>query len=157
MNSSTFYPGAVVFEIQSTNKSEAIREIISRTNVFDDIPSKTALEEAIFDREKQDCTGFGHGVAFAHGKLPGITRRKIALGISRQGINYNSFDKKPVNFLFVLATNPDMCDDYLKHLSILARMVRTEGFQDEILSCFKKEDVLDKLIKFYSLSEKKEC
>jgi PTS system nitrogen regulatory IIA component len=155
MNSNMFRSGAVVFEIKSTSKAEAIREVISQASVFDDIPDKAQFEEAIFLREELDCTGLGHGTAFAHGKLPEITSMKIALGISRRGIDYGSLDGKPVYLLFVLATNPSMHIDYLKHLSVLARMVRAEGFRDEILSCFRQEEIEDKLIKFYSLSEKK--
>ena len=155
MDNALFYPGTVVFEIKSKDKDSAIKEIISRSKVFDDISDKKEFEKAVFTREKLSCTGVGHGIAFAHGKIAEITTIKTALGISRQGIDYGSADGKPVHLLFVVATNPSMHLDYLKRLSILARMARTKNFREEILACFRQEEVENKLTRIYSLCEQK--
>jgi PTS system nitrogen regulatory IIA component len=153
MNDTIFCPGAVIFEIKSQGKADAIKEIISRAKVFDGIYDKTQFEEAVFAREAQgSCVG--HGVAFAHGKILEISEMKIALGISRQGIDYGALDGRPVHLLFIVATNPSMHLDYLKRLSILARMARIEGFRDEILSCFAQEEVEEKLQRTFSLCER---
>jgi PTS system nitrogen regulatory IIA component len=149
MSDTIFCPGAVVFEIKSLDKTNAIKETISTAKVFDCICNKDQFETAVFSREEQgSCVG--HGVAFVHGKIPEITEMKIALGISRQGINYNAPDGRPVHLLFVVATNPAMHLDYLKRLAILAKMARMEGFRDEILSCFAQEEVEEKLQRTFS-------
>jgi mannitol/fructose-specific phosphotransferase system IIA component (Ntr-type) len=150
MNETIFCPGAVVLEIKSRNKADAIREIISRATVFDCINDKSRFEEAVFNREAQGAC-VGHGVAFAHGKIPEVSKMKVALGISQQGVDYNAPDGRPVHLLFIVTTNPSMHVDYLKCLSILARMVRIEGFRDEILSCFAQEEVEAKLQRTFSL------
>jgi PTS system nitrogen regulatory IIA component len=154
MNNTVFCPGAVVFEIKSQDKADAIKEIISRAKVFDCIYNKSLFEEAVFAREAQGVC-VAHGVAFAHGKIPEISEMKIALGISRRGIDYNAYDGRAVHLLFIVATNPSMHLDYLKRLSILARMVRMEGFREEILSCFAQEEVEEKLQKSFSLCQAK--
>ncbi|MDR1932905.1 MAG: PTS sugar transporter subunit IIA [Spirochaetales bacterium] len=149
MCNTVFGPGAVVFEIKSQTKADAIKEIISRAKVFDGIFDKAQFEEAVFIREEQgSCVG--HGVAFAHGKIPEISEMKTALGISRQGINYNAPDGRLVHFLFIVATNPSMHLDYLKRLAILAKMARMENFHNEILSCFAQEEVEEKLKRTFS-------
>jgi PTS system nitrogen regulatory IIA component len=150
MNTTIFRPGAVVLEIKSRNKAEAIKEIISRATVFDCFSDKARFEEAVFKREAQgSCVG--HKVAFAHGKIPEVSEMKVAMGISRQGIDYGAPDGKLVHLLFIVATNPAMHLDYLKCLSILARMVRIEGFREEVLSCLGQEEVEEKLQKTFSL------
>jgi PTS system nitrogen regulatory IIA component len=150
MDNRIFCPGAVIFEIESQTKSTAIKEIISRAKVFDDIYDKFRFAQAVFAREAQGpCVG--HGVAFAHGKILEVSEMKTALGISRRGIDYNAPDGRLVHLLFIVATNPSMHLDYLKRLSILARMVRMEGFREEILSCFAQEEVEEKLQKTFSL------
>jgi PTS system nitrogen regulatory IIA component len=154
MNSAVFCPGAVVLEIKSQDKAGAIKEIVSRARVFDSILNKTQFVEAVFTREEQgSCVG--HGVAFAHGKIPDISEMKVALGISRQGIDYKAPDGRLVHLLFIVATNPSMHLDYLKRLAILAKMARTENFREEILSCFGQEEVEEKLTKtFYACAER---
>jgi PTS system nitrogen regulatory IIA component len=139
-----------VLEIKSTEKLDAIRELIREARVFDDLASRTDFEKAVVDREELQSTGLGHGVAFAHGKLPGISQMKVALGISRRGIEFDSVDGRPVHLLFVVATDPSMHIDYLKCLATLARMVRLDGFQDEILSCCHEDEIERKLCDTYS-------
>jgi PTS system nitrogen regulatory IIA component len=150
MNDTIFCLGTVVLEIKSQNKADAIKEIISRAEVFDCIFNKARFVEAVLAREEQgSCVG--HGVAFTHGKIPEISEMKIALGISRKGIHYNSLNDNPVHLLFVVATNPSMHLDYLKQLSILAKMARREDFRKEILSCFAREEAVEKLQRTFSL------
>jgi PTS system nitrogen regulatory IIA component len=149
MDDTIFCLGTVV-EIKSQNKADAIREIVSRAEVFDCIFNKAQFVEAVFAREEQGAC-VGHGVAFAHGKIPEVSEMKIALGISRRGIHYNPAEENPVHLLFVVATNPSMHLDYLKQLAILAKMARREDFRSEILSCFAREEAVEKLRRTFSL------
>lgn len=145
MNYKLFTPGTVVIELDSTDKYEAIRELIRAAKVFQELPDLKAFEHAVIEREKLQSTGLGYGVAFAHGRLSSVTSLKVALGISRKGIDFDSVDHRPVHLLFVFATHPSMHIDYLSCLSSLARMVKIEGFQDEILACYEETEVENKL------------
>ncbi len=144
-----FTPGTVVIELRSTEKFEAIRELIREAKVFQDLPDRDAFEQAVIEREKLQSTGLGHGVAFAHGRLPEVKTLKVALGISRKGIDFDSMDGKPVHLLFVFATNPTMHIDYLSCLASLAKMVKKEGFQEQILACYEETEVTNKLCDTY--------
>ncbi|RKX74818.1 MAG: PTS sugar transporter subunit IIA [Spirochaetes bacterium] len=140
-----------VCEIRSRDKYEAIRELIKKAPVFNKIEDINAFEEEIIYREKRQCTGFGKGVAVAHG-CTGTDSVYIALGISREGINYNAYDKQPVQLLFVIVSPPDMPDEYLMVLSVLVKLVRDERFREELLSCFSIEEAEQKLREaFFSL------
>jgi PTS system nitrogen regulatory IIA component len=150
MYENLFRPGTVVIELESTHKFDAIREIISQARVFDELSDKALFEDAVLTRERAQSTGLGRGVAFAHGKLKEIRQMKVALGVSRRGIEFGSTDGLPVHLLFVVATHPSMHVDYLRCLSSLARMVRREGFREEILSCCREEDVENKLCACFS-------
>ncbi|HOV39285.1 MAG TPA: PTS sugar transporter subunit IIA, partial [Spirochaetales bacterium] len=62
MNYKLFTPGTVVIELDSTDKYEAIRELIRAAKVFQDISDLKAFEHAVIEREKLQSTGLGHGV-----------------------------------------------------------------------------------------------
>ncbi len=149
MHYKLFTPGTVVIELKSTEKYEAIRELIREAKVFQDLSDRDAFEQAVIEREKLQSTGLGHGVAFAHGRLPEIRTLKVALGISRKGIDFDSIDGKPVHLLFLFATNPTMHIDYLSCLASLAKMVKREGFREEILACYEETEVTNKLCDTY--------
>ncbi|HTP58436.1 MAG TPA: PTS sugar transporter subunit IIA, partial [Spirochaetia bacterium] len=92
-------------------------------------------EEAVITREKMQSTGFGHGVAVAHGRIPGLSRVLIGFGISRTGIPFEAVDGKPVHLLFVIASPPHLSLDYLQVLSTLVRCLREKPVRESILAC----------------------
>jgi len=128
-----FEAGSVVFDLRSTDKFEALREVIRRAPVFRRLEAPRELEEAVIARERQQCTGFGHGIAVAHGRLAGATRVLIALGISRQGIPYDAPDGEPVRLLAVIASPPHLSLEYLQALSTLVRCLRGKDDRDALI------------------------
>ncbi len=147
MNCEHFGPGSVVWDVQSRDKYEAIRETVDRSTVFSAIPNLNLKKftQAVITREREQTTGFGHGIAIAHGRDPVIDESRVALGVSRNGIEFGSPDGQPVHLLFVVANHPDKHVDYLRILSSLAIIVRNEFFRREILSALCREDVERKM------------
>jgi len=130
-----FESGSVVAELASGDKFSAIRELIRRAPVFRHIPNLASFEEAVISREKVQSTGFGHGVAVAHGRIQGLPGVLIGFGLSRAGIPFDSADGKPVHLLFVIASPPHLSLDYLQVLSTLVRCVRDRPMRESILAC----------------------
>lgn len=142
MQQGFFPPGSVVWDLAGTDKFSAIRETIHRTTTFRSIPGLD-LEQftrAVLHREQEQSTGFGRGIAIAHGRTVQVPTSEIALGVSRAGLDYRAFDGMPVHLLFVVASHPDRQIDYLRILSSLATLARNELFRQELLECLCGED-----------------
>jgi len=150
--SSFFAPGSVIWDLQSTNNLDAIRETIQRTTVFHAIQGLNvdAFAETVVRRELEQSTGFGHGIAISHGRTDQVPTSEIALGVSRHGIEFHAFDGRPVHLLFVVASHPDRQIDYLRILSSLATMARNELFRRELLSCLCQEEAQQKVFTAFS-------
>ena len=133
---SCFTHGTVVCDLASTEKYQAIHELLLNAPVFRDIEDIDYLERAVVHREHLQSTGLGNGIAVTHGKTPAVGNVVMALGISRPGIEFDALDGNPVHFLFLVANPPGMQLEYLLALSILARVIRDERFRDELLTCF---------------------
>ncbi len=140
-----FERGTVVAELHGTDKYEALRELIRRAPVFREINSIDSFEKAVIERERQQTTGLGHGVAVAHGRAKGVNRVLIALGVSREGIAYESPDGLPVRLLFVIASPPHVSLDYLQALSTLVRCLRDQKVRDELLAGNDPADIETRL------------
>jgi nitrogen PTS system EIIA component len=130
-----FQAGSVVAELSSGEKYAAIRELIHSAPVFRQISNLASFEEAVITREKLQSTGFGHGVAVAHGRIAGLSRVLIGFGISRTGIPFDAVDRKPVHLLFIIASPPHLSLDYLQVLSTLVRCLRDAPMRESILAC----------------------
>jgi nitrogen PTS system EIIA component len=144
---SFFDPGSVVWSIRSTEKFAALREVIERSGIFSQIPGLDIEEfiTSVIDREKLQSTGFGHGVAVAHGRTRQVQDPHVVLGVSREGIEYDAIDGEPVQLLFVIANHPDNKMDYLQVLSCLVSLVRDQIFRNELLSCMSQQELERKM------------
>lgn len=147
-----FDPGSVIWELKSTDKYDAIREIIYNAPIFTehDVLELDDFARIVIDREKLQSTGFGHGVAVAHGRTSQVDEPTIALGISHEGIDFESYDGRPVHLLFIVANHPDHQMNYLHILSTLVAMVRNELFRRELLECAHAEAAQKKLCTVFS-------
>ena len=129
----SFTPGTVVCELDSTKKYDAIHELIGKAPVFQDFSDPVAFETSVIQREKAQSTGYGKGVAFAHGRADERDGFIIALGISKRGIEWDSIDGQPVHLLFIIASNPSRKLEYLIALSALAELVRNDSFRSRLI------------------------
>ena len=147
-----FDDGSVIWELESSNKYDAIREIVFRSAIFTEHPGLDleSFARKVIEREQQQSTGFGHGVAVAHGRTDQVSSPRIAVGISRTGIEFDAMDGKPVHLLFIVANHPDQEVDYLHILSTLVGMVRDEMFRRELLTCDHGSEAQQKLCGVFS-------
>lgn len=145
-------PQAIKIGLQAKEKKEAIQEMLKL------LVSAGALKEkdlplalnAVLEREKIGSTGVGQGVAIPHGKTAAVTKEVGALGISVNGVNFDSLDGEPVNFIFLLLGPEDISGNHLKALARVANLFRDRFFREalraatspqEILAIIAKEDI----------------
>jgi mannitol/fructose-specific phosphotransferase system IIA component (Ntr-type) len=131
--------GSVCY-LEHTDKYEAIHELIRELTVFHAVRNAELFEHEVVKRECDQCTGFGRGVAVAHAWYDGIDKVIIGLGISREGIDYGSFDGEPVNLLFLIASPERMQNDYLTSLSALVKLLRQSAFRQRLISASTEKD-----------------
>ena len=129
-----FLKGSVVKKLISREKYQAIHELIQRVPIFAEIHNLNEFEEAVFQREKLQTTSMGKGVAVAHGRIKNFGKVITALGVSTEGIDFDAIDGKPVHFLFIIATDINNRDEYLKVLASIIRSIRDESMRRAILS-----------------------
>jgi len=131
----------------SASKEEVLRTLceLSRGKVGD---SELFLE-AVFQREAIMSTGLGMGVAFPHVKIPSIPEFFITIGIIRgDGAEWNSFDGKPVNAVFLIGGPDGQQTRYLGILSKLSLIVKNELVRNRLFAAAAPEDVIGVLEKY---------
>jgi nitrogen PTS system EIIA component len=143
---------SVICQLQATEKTKALLEVIDSCSIFDTLPDVERFKRGVLRRERIQSTGIGHGVAIAHGKILGLHEVHIALGLSRDGIDYGSEDGMPVHLLFVIASSPSIQLEYLRSLSAILRSVRSEAMREHLLS-LQDHQIDDACHRFFSMME----
>lgn len=119
-----------VLYLDSQTKESAIRQIIDKSECFDDL-DRDELYKAVLKRESIGSTNLGHGVLATHGQINGLFEPRVSLGVFTKGIKVERDEM--INFVLVFASDPNRYDLYVKKLS-------------EALKLFHKPLVLSSLL-----------
>jgi len=112
------------------DKPAVIRELVeslSRSGAFA-ADQVEGIVTAIMKREDLGSTGIGRGVAVPHTKHASVERLVGTVGISNEGVDFNSLDGDKVHLLFLLVSPPDRPGDHLRALENISRQLRDDTF-----------------------------
>lgn len=107
--------------LSAKTKDELLNEIVDQFVEVKYLKNREILLEMLRQREKLGSTGIGKGVAIPHGRTTSASDIMIAFGKSKQGIEYDAIDGKPVHLVFMIIAPPQ--DENNMYLPILGKMV----------------------------------
>ncbi len=93
-------------------------------------------------------TGIVHGVAVPHCRINGTKTVHGAIGISRQGIDFNAIDNSPTHLFFLIISSPDSTEYHLRVLKRLALLLEVPSFYNDVLSRKDAQSVYDLICKY---------
>lgn len=93
-----------------------------------DADQQKSIVEAVMKREELGSTGIGRGVAVPHTKHASVDRLIGTVGISQNGVEFNSLDGEKVHIFFLLVSPPDRPGDHLRALENISRQLRDDTF-----------------------------
>jgi PTS system nitrogen regulatory IIA component len=116
-------PQAVFHRLKAANKKKLIAELAACAGTVAGLDEGKVFE-SLWEREKLNSTGVGHGIALPHARLSKLDR---IIGIFAQlenTVDFDAIDDAPVDLVFVLLTPPDAGADHLKALARVSRLMR---------------------------------
>ncbi len=100
---------------------------------------KTDILNSILQREDMGSTAIGSHIAFPHARINYVKDIIVCIGISKEGIDFDSLDQEPVNVVALLLSNQKEAGLHLKMLAFLARILR-DKYLVQRLKCVKTEE-----------------
>jgi len=126
-------PETVQLELQSREKVPALREVAELLAQHKCVGNFEAFFEEILQRERVSNTALGHDVAIPHARTDQCSDILVAVGRSREGINFEAKDGSPVRLIFLIGTPKQMVTDYLRVVGTLARLLRQDDLRQRLL------------------------
>jgi PTS system nitrogen regulatory IIA component len=139
--SSVIDEALIVCDMKARTKLEAIEELSSLVAAKRRL-SKEFIIESVLARERVCTTAIGRRSAFPHARLAGLKQIIVALGISKAGVDFDSLDGAPVNFIVLILTAETASSDYLGTLAAFAALSRDPQKMAMILSAESAADLL---------------
>ncbi|MDY6968122.1 MAG: PTS sugar transporter subunit IIA [Spirochaetota bacterium] len=127
--------------LECNNKFDAIEEL---ANLFQDTKVCSDIDDlinALKEREEIMSTGIGFGLAIPHAKIKAVNELSFAIGVSKEGIDFNSMDGKPVHLVILVAAGEKQHKEYLKLLSNIMSLLKNEDIRKKIINYDSVEDI----------------
>jgi PTS system nitrogen regulatory IIA component len=116
----------VLWDLPSLDKSSFMKELVARVVAVLPALDEQELLDRLLEREAQQSTGIGDGLALPHAVVRGLERTALVVGRCREGLDFDALDSQPVDLLFLLLSPEDAKDEHLRLLARLARIVSPE-------------------------------
>lgn len=125
-------PDRIRIPLAATSKDELLAELVDV--VAATVPTRGTgdLLHAIREREQVLSTGIGNGVAIPHGRVEGLDDLVLAAGVTRQPVDFEALDGRPVRLLFLLIGPESAAGRHVKVLSRISRLLRKQSTRERL-------------------------
>lgn len=142
---SLFHTEAVSLKLQGKEKAEIIDEMVALLDGAGALSDPKLYQEEIWNRENQSTTGIGMGIAIPHARTSAVKKPMVAVGVSREGFDYEALDGNPVHVIFMIAAGGDDGDLHLRILSELSKRLMHPEFVKAITGSKSKDELVELL------------
>ena len=143
----------IKLNLKATNKDEVINQLVDVLWDAGKLNDKDLYKEEILKRESLSSTGIGERIAIPHAKTSAVKNAALALGIYKDGVDYDSLDGEPVNIVFMIAAPEGANNEHLETLSRLSVLLMNPEFKNGLLNAKTPQEVLSLIDKFEENNE----
>jgi len=134
-------PETMIVPLRGTDKNSVIGELADILERAGKVTSFQEVYDAIVEREESMSTGLGDGVAFPHARTDTVENITTAIGVSSQGIEFDSIDKKPVYIVVIILSPNKDSTPHLQFLSEMSKVLSKVAMREKIIETKNPEEL----------------
>lgn len=135
-------PEHVKLGLEGESKEEVIEELVELLAETCEFCDSDEILEAIMNREREGSTGLEKGVAIPHAKCDAVDKLSIVVGISKDGIDFESQDGKPSKLFFLMVAPVTESGPHVQAIAKIVKMIKVERFTDTLLKAKTAAEVV---------------
>lgn len=136
----------IIADLAGKDKASVLIELTNFLGSHGAIKNKEILHSALIEREKLGSTGIGENVAIPHAKSDELDQILTLFGRSREGVDFDSLDKKPVHFVCLVVAPAHSTGHHLKALARISRLLKNEVLRQNILKSQNEKEIYSCLL-----------
>lgn len=133
--------GFIIADLKAADKQETLIEVSLFLESKGVIQDHDKLLQALLKREQLGSTGIGDNMAIPHAKSDDIEQIVTVFARSQKGIDFDSLDRKPVHFVFMLLAPSASTGLHLKALAKIARLFKNSSLRENILKAESASEI----------------
>ena len=134
---------AVSLDLRGTTKDAVIEELIDLLDQCGRLKDRKAALKAVQDREKKMSTGMQNGIAIPHGKTESVDALVAAVGLKKEGIDFDSMDGQPSTIFILTVTPANRTGPHIQFLAEISRLLNDEAVRRRLLLAGSDMEVID--------------
>ena len=123
-----------IVHLKEKTKANALRALVRVLAKTSEVDKEKELAKAISDRERILSTGIGYGIAIPHAKISSVSGFVAAVGVSKEGIPFDSLDGKDVHVTVMIAGPEGQNEEYLRILARFTAVLKSEQTRSRIIA-----------------------
>ncbi|MBL8768132.1 MAG: PTS sugar transporter subunit IIA [Planctomycetes bacterium] len=137
-------PEAVLLGVKGLDKWALIERLCDQLVRAQRLPSarRQQVLDALFQRERSMSTGMENGIAIPHCSLDEIEDTLVVLGVSREGVQFESIDGKPSHLILLLVTPRNKTKVHIRTLAEIAKLLNDAAFREKLIAAESSTDVV---------------
>jgi len=137
-------PKCIKVGLSSEYKEEVIEELVFLlADCISDGVDPDAVYNAVMMRESEGSTGLEKGIAIPHAKCDYVDRLRIAIGISRDGIDFDSQDGEPSKLFFLMVAPRNEAGPHVQAIARIVKITTMQGIKSKLLNANNAERVIE--------------
>ncbi len=139
----------IIINLNGNSKVQVIEELLDCLQDSDNLLDRELALQDVLAREGYLSTGLENGIAIPHAKTDGVGSLLIAFGIKKEGVDFESLDGKPGQFIFLVLSPRDTSGPHIQALAAISRNLKDASTRKALLEAETVEQI-DQIINQFS-------
>ncbi len=145
--SNVLHENTIGIGLVSDTKEGIIAELVGILAATGKVSNTQQAISAVLERERSMSTGMKNGIAVPHGRTVAVQEMIACVGISKNPVPFESFDKEPARIFIMTLSPPDKTGPHLQFLAEVSRLFKSESKREALLAATTKKEILEIMTK----------
>ena len=132
-------------DLKANTKQGIIEEMVDRLMAAGKLKDRDAVLKAVFEREEKMSTGMQNGVAIPHGKTDSVDQLVAAVGLQKEGVEFDSMDGAPCSIFIMTVSPAKRSGPHMQFLAEVSRILCQSSKRERLLASKTHAEVFEVL------------
>ena len=130
------HTSVVKTDLEARDKYDAIEQLVDLLIRSEQIPQslRSHIIDVVEERERSLSTGMEHGIALPQGSSVRIDEIVAAMGLSRQGVPFDTLDGEPARLIILIILPHRNFQGHVRTLAGIAHLLNNGNFRERLMS-----------------------
>jgi Kef-type K+ transport system membrane component KefB/mannitol/fructose-specific phosphotransferase system IIA component (Ntr-type) len=129
----------IILDLKGETKEALITEMVDLLAARGKLLDRDLALRDVFQRENTMSTGMQHGIALPHGKTEGIEDMAVAVGVKREGVDFDSLDGEKSRLFIMVISPKKVSGPHTQFLAAIGAVLKNPQVREGVINAASPE------------------